>query len=895
MKTIGVDLGTTNSCVYYLNSEEDPVLVTDRLGRKIFPSAVWCAGPGKEIVVGHAAKSRLGQQPPPIMAVKRKIGTTETVDLGGQPVSAVAVSAHILSFLKKLVEEATGDRVGAAVVTVPAYFDAAPKRDTYLAAVEALFGGDAALARGRLELQLEPEAAAFAYTLEDPAEHLRILAYDLGGGTFDVTVLEKSPAAGLSVLRFGGDPHLGGDNVDDRIAAWILYLLRGGKREALDRILDPARYPVDDQYTVLQQLLTDDEAALRAGLRPEDRELRLAAKPGYALALDPGDPLDLARIQKLKLLAEKAKMDLTVATETPIAQQAAFSDQEGNLVDIDVPLDRFTFNRLIGDFVQRTLDETARVLAASGLAPQELDRIVLVGGSTRMPIIREELERRYGCPVQLADPDLIVARGAACKARQLGAPDLGGRDAAAVRDRRKLELEHPRKTSDERVQIKGRVARPLPDHRVYLSRGGEELAEAPLDGDRFLLERVPLVPNAPNHFHLQIADREDNLYAETELTIVHDARAAAGSDHLPQRLTKPIRAEGLRGLTTLLPEGEPLPAQASAEGTRGTSEDRIVIPLYEGERWLANLVVTGIDPTLPQGALIDVQFAIDKDFSCTATATVRDTRQSESVVLRIPRIEVPEAAELDCLLDDAVAELDNDIGAVRDRERRARLAQRQRRLRAEYRKARCELTPDRHHLHSLVLELRTLLIEVRGAQDHLDPPREDFERLLGAARRLAARLDEGAAVSRDDILAKLAALERAGAEAWERQDAVLWQSANAALGRTRQDLDGMLEPHPDPRRFPPERIQRDLLAWLFDLREKAEEAGLAGTFAAPLDQLESAVRQVDLHRRDEARDALLDLVSEHLRPLDHRIARAIRERRGASPAGGSEANVYFET
>jgi actin-like ATPase involved in cell morphogenesis len=892
MKTIGIDLGTTNSCVYYLDGEDTPVPVTDRLGRKIFPSAVWCAGPGKEVVVGHAAKSRLGQQPPPIVAVKRKIGTTEMVDLGGQSVSPVAVSAHILGFLKSLVEETTGDRVGAAVVTVPAYFDAAPKKDTYLAAVEGLFGGNAALARGRLELQLEPEAAAFAYTLEDPAERLRILAYDLGGGTFDVTVLEKSPAGGLAVLKFGGDPHLGGDNVDDRVAAWMLYLLRGGRPEALERILDPARYPEEEQYTLLQQLLTDDVAALRTQLRPEDQELRIGVRPGYALALDAAQPADLPRIQKLKLLAEKAKMDLTVVAETPVVQQGAFADQEGNLVDVDLSLDRVTFNRLIGDFVRRTMEETARVLAASGLARQDLDRIVLVGGSTRMPVIREELEKRYACPVLVADPDLIVARGAAWKARQLSLSVADGAPGMA-----KLQLEYPRKTSDEQVQVKGRVTRPLADHRAYLSRGGEELAEAPIAGDRFLFERVPLTPDAPNPLHLEVADAAGDLFAEADFTIVHDARAPGGGDHLASRLAKPILAEGIRGRTVLLPEGEPLPARASTPGSRGTSEDRIVIPLYEGERWLTNLVITGVDPSLPEGALIDLQLSVDKDFSCSATAMVRDTRQAASVEFEISRIEIPAGEDLDRMLDDAMEEFDNDIKAVRDREHRARLAQRARRLKAGYHKARRELTPDRHHLYTLVAQLRTLLIEVRGSQDRLDPPREDFDRLLGAARRLAGRLDEGAAFTRDEAVAKLAALERAGGEAWERQDAALWRSVNAELGRLRQDLDRvLLPPPPDPRQLPPERVQAGLLGWLGELREKVEDAGVVVSFAGQLEEVERAIRQVDLRRRDAARDALLDLASERLNPLDHRVARAIRERGGKTAADGSTgaANVHFK-
>lgn len=887
MKTIGVDLGTTNSCVYYLDADDNPVLVSDRLKRKTFPSVVWCAGPGKEVVVGHAAKNRLGQLPTPVATIKRKIGTTETVQLGGQQVSPIHVSAQILTFLKSLVEEVTGDSVGAAVVTVPAYFDSSPKKDTYRAAVEAFFGGDAALAKGRLELQLEPEAAAFAYTLEDPAEHLRILAYDLGGGTFDVTVLEKSPASGLSVLKFGGDPHLGGDNIDDRIAAWILYLLRGGRPEALDRILDPARYPVEEQYTVLQQLLTNDTVALRGVLRGEDRELLIEANPLYSLALDPANPEDLPRIQRLKALAEAAKMNLTVATETAITQQNAFADHAGNLVDVDLTLDRATFNRLIGDFVSRTLEETSRVLQASGLTADQIDCLILVGGSTRMPVIREELEERFPCPVKMADPDLIVARGAAFKARQLSLTATGPSDS-------RLQLEYPRKTPDERVLIKGIVARSTAGSMAYLSRSGEDLAEVALEGDRFLFDKVPLVRNAPNPLHLEVTDADGALLAEADLTIVHDERAVVDTVPLGPKITKSICVQGIHGFETLFPEGTQLPARTETLCYRGTSEDRIVIPFFEGDRWMTNLVVTGVDRSLPEGAPIDLQASIDKDFTCSTTATVRQTRQTATVDFEISQTEIPSIEELDSQLRDALEEFENDIATVRDREVRVSLVRRQRRIEADYEKAKRALTPDKLHLYGLVGELRGLLIDVRTAHDLLQPPREDFAQLVTSVRELAKRLSEDTTLRRDETLDKVASLECAGSEAWERQDAAVWKSINEQLGKLQEDIERLLAtPTFDPWTLPPENIQAQLLAWLGELREKAEDAGLDSRFAAEIEDAERIVRQVDLHR-DRAKEQLRAFTYERLQPLDKKITRAIREQGGTTPDDGSTVpNIYF--
>ncbi len=886
MKTIGIDLGTTNSCVYYLDDEGNPVLINDRFQRKIFPSVVWRPDPEKDIIVGHKAKSRMGQMPAPVVAVKRKIGTTETVELGGEAVSPVEVSAHILSYLGSLVKETTGDDVGAAVVTVPAYFDAAPKKDTFQAAVDALFGGDVERARNRLELQLEPEAAAFAYTLEDPAERLRILAYDLGGGTFDVTLLEKSPEAGLAALKFGGDPHLGGDNVDDRVATWLLYLLRGGKAQALDRILDPDRYPPEKRYTVLQQVLTHDTAALRGELLPEDRDLLIDANPLYALDLDARNPEDLCRIQKLKALAEKAKMDLTVSSETNVIHQGAFEDQEGEIVEIDIPLTRGTFNRLVGDLVERTLDETQRVLSASGLNPGEVDRIILVGGSTRMPVVREELERVFDCAVVEADPDLIVARGAALRARELGVAAPAG-DAG-------LSLEYPQRTAEQRTRIKGSLAQPLPEGHVYLTLDGEDLTDAPVDGDRFLLERVPLRSETRNVFRVEVFDAKEDMVAEAEIVIVHDPQALVTGPLTP-KITKPISAQGMRGLETLLAEGIHLPAEKDTECFRGTREDQIVIPFYEGERWLADVVISGVDSSLPEGAVIKLKVALDKDYNGSASATVQSTGQNAVAEFEISRLAIPSLEEMDQDLEGVLDEFDNDINTVRNREQRAGFSRRARRLEADFRKARRAVTPDLHHLYTLIGEMRKLIIDVRGAQDFLEPPLEVFERLVGLTRNLAQGLGPDSPIPKDDAVDKIAALERAGRDAWEREDATNWRSVNAEVEKLKNDLESARQgPGPSPSDVPPELIQREALNWLRGLREKARDHGVEERFDGELEQLERSVRHVDL-RSGGARDSLLQIIQEQLQPLDHRLARAIKEQGGAIAAdgAGTGVNVYF--
>jgi actin-like ATPase involved in cell morphogenesis len=879
MKVIGVDLGTTNSCVYYLDEQGHPVLVVDAKDHKIFPSAVWSAGPGKDIIVGHTAKNRLGQQPSPIVAVKRKMGTTETANLGGQQVSPVQVSAHILTHAKKLVEEVTNDQVGGAVVTIPAYFDAAPKQDTYSAAVEAFFGGDEEAAQGRIELQLEPEAAAFAYMMEDAALHLRVLVYDLGGGTFDVTILEKSPEAGLTVLKFGGDPHLGGDNVDDRIAAWMLYLLRGGKPEILNRLLDSGRYEERQRYTILQQVLTNDVEGLRGELHAEDRDLLIGVQPRFVLALDPVRPEDLARIHMLKRLAERAKMDLTVSTEALITRHSAFEDQEGEVVDIDLTLSRKDFNRLIGDFVARTIEETTRVIRDSGLRPEQLDRILLVGGSSRMPVIREELEKRFHCPVQLADPDLIVARGAALRARNLNPQPFG------TTTEHRITVEYPRQTADRRINIKGQLSQRLSGYQVYISRGNEALADAPVNEDRFILTDIPLVVNTSNTFRLDVVDQDENIFAQADITVQHSDDAVPSDGPLSTEVTKPIRSLGIRGFKTIFEEGKRLPAESALSCYRATQDDYIVIPFYEGERWLQDLRITGVDPSLPLGSAIDVRVTIHKDYTVRAMATVRSTKQTQQTEFKISRIEIPPVEEMDGDLDSVLEQIDNDITLVTDPNQRARFSRRVRRLEADYRKARRELTPDLHHLYTMIGALKKVLIEIRGAQQFLEPPFEAFERLLGLTRGHAQDLDATSPIHKRDVLEKIASLERAGQDAWEREDAPTWKAVVRELEKLQEDLARAQGPGPDPRKYPPEAIQKALLGWTEELRENVATHNLTERFSNELDQLERAARQIDLRHTEQARNALLQLIQERLQPLSNRIDRAISELTGQSETG----------
>jgi molecular chaperone DnaK (HSP70) len=881
MKIIGVDLGTTNSCIYYLDEGGNPVLAMDQKKNKIFPSAVWCEGPGKEVVVGHKAKARMGRQPPPIIAVKRLMGTTQTVHLGGMQVSPVQVSTHILNYAKSLVET-DHDRIEGAVVTIPAYFDSAPKQDTYKAAVDAFFGGDEAFAKGRLELVLEPEAAAYAYLVEDPRKELTVLVYDLGGGTFDVTILQKSQHAGLMMLKFGGDPHLGGENIDNRIGNWMLYLLRGGKPEALDRILLSGRYDEERRYKILQQVLTNDVEQLRGELHSDDRDLLIGKNLRFLLDLDPNSPEDLLRIQTLKWLAEQAKKDLTATTEAVIARQGAFEDQEGTMIDIDLTLSRSEFELLIGDYVASTLQETLRVVREAGMMPDRIDQVLLVGGSTRMPVIRQELEKRFQCPVQMKDPDLIVARGGALRARDLNPPPRSGRG------NERMTLEYPRQTRERQVTILGRLRERLLDYDVFLFQNNKEVASAPVDGDRFMIKDVSLEPNATNTFLLEVADQEDRRFAEAEITIRQDDNAIL-LDKITTPLTKPIRYLGTQGFVTLFAEGEKLPAKKAHVCYRATLDDFIKIPFYEGERALGDLHMPGVAPSLPLEAAIDLEIEISKEYTGWATATVRATKQSQKVEFKISRIEIPSLEAMDRDLEGVIDQFDNDIDVVRDPNARAKFSRRVRNLENDFRKARRELTPDPHKLYTIIGELKKVLIEIAGAQTFLNPPFETFEMLVAQARRLAEQLDAGSPLPKKEVLQKIAVLERAGKSAWEKEDAPIWRTTTEEIEKLCGDLQRASSPSPGPdiTKVPPEAIQIELLEWVEGLRKKISERGLEGTFGSLLDQIAGALRRVNLRDAQEARSALLEIAGEQIGPLEHKIQRAIKANEEKGSMGGT--------
>lgn len=343
-KIIGIDLGTTNSCVAVMEGGE-AVVISNAEGNRTTPSVV--AFKGEERQVGEVAKRQAITNPNTIQSIKRHMGTSHTVEVDGKKFTPQEISAIILQKLKKDAEDYLGESVTEAVITVPAYFNDAERQATKDA------GKIAGLDVKRIIN--EPTAAALAYGLDKGEDHT-ILIYDLGGGTFDVSILELGDGV-FEVVATAGDNRLGGDDFDQKV---IDYLVAEFKKEnGID--------------------LAQDKMAL----------------------------------QRLKDAAEKAKKDLSGVTSAHISLPFITAGAAGPL-HLETTLTRAKFDELTADLVERTMEPTRRALKDSGLTPSDLDKIILVGGSTRIPAVQKAIhDFTKKEPFKGVNPDEVVALGAA--------------------------------------------------------------------------------------------------------------------------------------------------------------------------------------------------------------------------------------------------------------------------------------------------------------------------------------------------------------------------------------------------------------------------------------------------------------------------------------------------
>jgi len=438
-KVIGIDLGTTNSCMATIEGGE-PVVIPNAEGGRTTPSVVGFSKKGERLV-GQIAKRQIVVNPEnSVSSIKRHIGVEGyTVNLNGKNYTPQEVSSMILKKIKNDAETYLGETISQAVITVPAYFNDAQRQATK----------DAATIAGLEVLRIinEPTASALAYGLDKDEENQKILVYDLGGGTFDVSILELGGGV-FEVLSTSGDTHLGGDDFDERIVNYLIKEFK--KSEGLD--------------------ISKDKAAL----------------------------------QRLKDAAEKAKIELSGVVTTNINLPFVTVDSNGQPKHIDIDLTRAQFDKLTEDLVKKTHESINIALSDAKLTSKDLDKVILVGGSTRIPAVMETVKKLTGKdPFKNINPDEAVAIGAAIQAGvlvgdvkdvllldvtplTLGIETMGGVATPLIERNTTI----PTKKS----QIFSTAADNQTSVDIHILQGERGIASANKTLGRFLLDNIPPAP-----------------------------------------------------------------------------------------------------------------------------------------------------------------------------------------------------------------------------------------------------------------------------------------------------------------------------------------------------------------------------------------------------------------
>ena len=825
-RPVGIDLGTTNSEIAMLDpSERDLLVYADRFGRRVVPSVVAWDERAKAFLVGHPARARRGASPPPVESIKRRMGQNGRVAVGPHELAPEEVSAKILGELRaRMLDHLVGKapsgvevRVDRAVITVPAYFDApqleATRRAGELAGLEVL---------GLLQ---EPTAAAIYHTWKNHLGDGCFLVYDLGGGTFDVSVL-RCVGGEYQVLAIDGDNYLGGDDFDRRFAEH----LRG----------------------------------------------ELCAK-GYALELDVrGNEDDNRRFLRLVHLAQEIKESLSTSEVVHVAKSDVLVDKNGEPVSFDGDVGRADWERLVGDLVETTITcaerAVARSLEVASVGLGDIDHVVLVGGSTRTPLVMrrvaEALCARAKSPRALQDDvDTCVALGAAVHAAQRGGFRIGDAAQQTV-----VCARSPLVSGGARMRLSVDVEEaPTAAVDLALVDGDRVLASGALAsaGDRGVQLEVQLERDGEHALGLVLRDAAGSACARLPFTLWRgDVRPRASELSQASVVAKDIALEvvraGRRERRVLISRGTGLPVKAEQRFFTADQTGAVVLRILQGRLPIKTLVIE-VPADLPVGTPVDVALSCDDAMRVEARAVVAG-RELWAKIEAPDQQRAEPGLEIDALLEDAERTGKGLWGAD------AHLFRREAdRLAAGIREV---VATDPDKLAVLAYQLQLLLEEFRGGGgDDLSPPVHRFEELLDSLRRVVFRASGPLlGLDRASWETRIAELDVRSREAFDARDSVGWRRAyNEAQALYETAIQ---EEFSQTKLDDPAYLSR----WLQSVQGYAGR--LTRAFADLVPAADEEIRALQVAERDRLIDELGRVVSTELDPImkDDPGAKELRQR-----------------
>ncbi len=782
---LGIDLGTTNSCVAIKGSNDgcfaiDTVpgysVVTDRLKRKFTPSVLAHTGKSdKPYEIGHNAKISVEGRFPPVMFAKRDLGTDVKYQIDGdQFITPVEVSAEILKYLKQMAETELGQKINKAVVTVPAYFNFTQSSLTKEAIKKAGFIVD----DERCILQ-EPVAAALTYTQIVQAESLKIMVYDLGGGTFDISVVKKEGTF-VEVVKFGGDNALGGYDFDKILA--------------------------DHFLTKLKEI-------------------------GYKLDLNiEKNSEDHIRYVKLLLEAELAKISLTSVLEVHVRKPGIFKDQNGDLVDLDLLIDRPAFESMISGKIYYTMDTCKETLKKSGFSIDQIDKIIMVGGSSYIPLILKRLEEEFEKEPQFLEPDLCVAIGAAIQASQFG--EIVEHDVRIKFDK------IPAVSTFESEAISGKVTNLMGNEveEGYIAeiinpisnyKENQELVEGNFYFD------IHLQADVENLFLLKIVNKDGKKVAETEIKITHSSKSEideSGDTEISGtvNLSKAIFVKRESGLHELAAEGVVLPYEKKEEFPiikEGRIDDEdsleLEVQLFEQDLLLGEVKITDIPGTIGNNEPVIVGIKITPDYQIIVNAQLPTVNKEGKAVFSQNIEKVHSSENLQNDLDKLCADWEK-MKLLLSQDELAKIGVKITRLIKRAKEYFAGNNPDRTEVSKIVSTLKLLISDLKGKGPLiLSPSKEKFDMLCEETRNLIKKAEGISQHAKDMQMERsLDSFIEKGKHAYESRNQDEWKTINKQveeLSIKAYNIIRSVESNGEPD---PEQL---LLSLIFLINEMREE------------------------------------------------------------------------